>query len=366
MASLDDLAALLHAEGPFLTVYLATPGALAQAQDTIDLRWKNLRKQAAASGAPEAVLAAADPLVDGAHLEGATLAVVATEQGGVLYQAHEPDPPGRDIARWSMLPYVAPLIEWRQSMPAHVVVLTDRIGADIHVFFREQPGVHLEVEGETAHITRSHPGGWSQKRFQQTAENLWEENAADVAARLAEVVAEVDPRLVVAAGDVRALQFMEEHLPGRVLDRLTVIDGGRAVDGGVDAVAEDVVKLVASAVAEDTVALLESFREERGQHDRAADGVAATVAALNRAQVETLLVHDDPDDERTIWFGSEAVPVGLEPADLDDLGVAFPEKGRLVDGLIRAALGTGAAVRIIPTTGANGPADGVGAILRYA
>lgn len=367
MASmLDDLSAVLAHDGPFLTVYLGTPGAVAQAQDTIDLRWKNLRKEAAAGGAPESVLAAVDPLIDGAHEEGATLAVIATEAGEVLYEAHEPDPPARDIARWSALPYITPLLDWRQSMPPHLVVLADRTGADIHVFYREQPGVHVEVEGETQHITRSQPGGWSQRRFQQRAENIWEENATEVAGRLSAVFDSVSPRLVVAAGDVRALQLLEEHLPDKVLDRLSVVDGARAIDGGTDAIADDVVKLVATAVAEDTVAFLEKFREERGQHDRAADGVGPTIDALNRAQVETLLLHDDPDDERELWFGSDGIPVGRSSSDLEDLGVEAPRSGRLIDGLVRAGLATGATIRVIPTTGQNGPADGVGAILRYA
>ncbi|MBV9411271.1 MAG: hypothetical protein JO148_06730, partial [Acidimicrobiia bacterium] len=45
------------------------------------------------------------------------------------------------------------------------------------------------------------------------------------------------------------------------------------------------------------------FREERGQGDRAADGPAATLEAMSRSQVEVLLVHADPDDTRTAWFG---------------------------------------------------------------
>ncbi len=33
-----------------------------------------------------------------------------------------------------------------------------------------------QVEGETEYIRRGAPGGWSQKRFQQRAENTWEHN----------------------------------------------------------------------------------------------------------------------------------------------------------------------------------------------
>jgi hypothetical protein len=77
-----------------------------------------------------------------------------------------------------------------------------------------------------------------------------------------------------------------------------------------------------------------------------------------------LLVHDDPDDERTAWFGADAIPMSSQAGDLKGLGVDSPVEGRLVDVLIRAALGTGAGVRIVPHAG--GPKDQVGAILRWS
>ncbi|MBV9410453.1 MAG: hypothetical protein JO148_02555 [Acidimicrobiia bacterium] len=49
--------------------------------------------------------------------------------------------------------------------------------------------------------------------------------------------------------------------------------------------------------------------------------------------------------------------------DLTDLGVPDATGGALVDVVLRAALGTGAGIRMIP--GAGGPTGGVGAILRW-
>lgn len=364
-ANTGDLAAILAAPGPFATVYLGTAGAVEQAQDHVDVRWKNLRRELAASGAPDHVLDAIDPLTVGAHEQGECLAVVANA-GGVVYAAHEPDPPERDVARWAPLPYMAPLFEWRQSMPAHVVVRADREGADIIAFERGRRTDVEEAGGGRDPLHKAAPGGWSQRRFQQRAENVWEANAKDVADEVTKVAEETEARLVVVAGDVRAVQLLRENLPER-LDRIVhEVEGQRALDSGsIEGIADDVVRLVATAVAEDTVALLAKFREERGQHDRASDGIRATVDALNQARVATLLVHDDPDDERTAWFGEDPVPIGLGADELKGFGLDTVEKGRLVDCLIRAATGTGAEVRIVPSTGPNGPSDGVGAILRY-
>ena len=47
------------------------------------------------------------------------------------------------------------------------------------------------------------------------------------------------------------------------------------------------------------------------------------------------------------------------------LGVDEPVEGRLVDVAVRAALGTGAGIRVVPP-GAAGPTDGMGAVLRWS
>jgi peptide subunit release factor 1 (eRF1) len=122
-------------------------------------------------------------------------------------------------------------------------------------------------------------------------------------------------------------------------------------------------RLVQTAVAEQTVAVLDRFKEERGQADKAADGPAAVVSALQMAMVETLLVHDDPADERVAWFGPEPLQLALSKDDVAGMGVEFPEQARLVDVAVRAAVGSGADVRIVPKAVVT---DGFGAVLRAA
>ena len=108
---------------------------------------------------------------------------------------------------------------------------------------------------------------------------------------------------------------------------------------------------------------LERFREERGQKDHAADGPSATIAALNEARVEILLVPGDVNRTDSAWFGADPIPVALSAEALHQMGIKQPERGPLVDVLIRAALGTGAGVRIIPASSA--PQNGIGALLRW-
>ncbi|MBV8983909.1 MAG: hypothetical protein JO248_05655 [Acidimicrobiia bacterium] len=362
--SAPDLIDVVLGNGPFLTVYLATEAAIENAAQRSELRWKDLRRDLANQGVDDAILEAVDPLVPDAHLKGECLVVIANASG-LLHVSHEPEPPTRDVGRWGAPPMIGPLLEWRQSQVPHVVALVDRKGGDLFVFHPGGGDHHMEAGGADDPIHKAKPGGWSQSRYQRRAENVWEANASDVADALVELVDKEQPRLIAVGGDVRAVELVKQALPARVLDLVGDISGNRTPDGSVDAVAEEVTRLVATAVAADTKDLLAKFREERGQADRAVEGAEDTLAALTRAQVEVLLVHADPDDDRTVWFGPEAIPVSGRSTDLTDLGVAQAEAnaGALVDVAIRAALGTGAGIRMIP--GAGGPTDGIGAILRW-
>jgi hypothetical protein len=370
-AAVPDVAAAFEGTAPFVTVYLGTEAAVEQAAQQNELRWKTLRRDLEDAGAPAEVLAAIDPLVPDAHHRGRTLAVVA-DTAGVRLVRHEPEPPARDAAWVAPLPRVGPLLEWAQTAVPHVVVLADRAGADIIVFTRGADGTDSidapvlsvgEETGDDPDLRKNNPGGWSQRRYQNRAENLWEANAKAVADQVTSLVDKTGARLVVVAGDVRALQFLRDNLPGPVAELLREVDGSRAPGSGLDDIADDVVKLAASVAAEDTVAFLRQFKEERGQGDLAAEGSRATIEALAAARVDTLLIHDDPDDDRTAWFGPEPGMVALEQKTLADMGADNPQQARLVDVAIRAAFTTGAAVRIVPSAGSV--KDGIGAILRF-
>ncbi|MGH9033870.1 MAG: Vms1/Ankzf1 family peptidyl-tRNA hydrolase, partial [Acidimicrobiia bacterium] len=239
----------------------------------------------------------------------------------------------------------------------------DRRGADIVGVSRSGGARQDRTEGRDDPITKVGPGGWSQRRFQQRAENTWAENAGEVAEHTRQMAGRVHARLIVVAGDVRAVAMLEDALPKDLRELLVVTEGGRARDGSTSEIASEVVRQLDTVAARDTVELLRKFREERGQHDRVADGAEATVAALTRSQVEVLLVHDDPDDERQAWFGRDPALIATTPAGAKELGVDDPAAARLPDVVVRAALGTGAGIRVVPAAG--GPRDGVGAILRW-
>jgi hypothetical protein len=358
-----DLSNLVNGPGPFATVYLTTEAAVENAAQRNQVRWKSHRDALLAAGAPQEVVATVDEVVPEAHHEGEGLGVIVRADGAVHVE-HGAAPPQVDRVSWAPLPRLVQLLAWRQSTVAHLIVLADRQGADVGAVAADGRALLREVAGDDTPISKVGAGGWSQRRYQERAENTWEKNAGAVADTVIRLASRIAPRFIAVAGDVRALTLLRQNLPADLAALVQEIGGGPSPDGSDDAVAARVAELIDQAAQSDTAAVLDVFREELGQRDRAADGAEATLAALAAAQVDVLLVHDDGDDERTGWFGPDPTAVAITATTLRDLGVAEPTEGRLVDLAVRAALGTGAGVRAVPDI--DVPTDGLGAILRWS
>jgi hypothetical protein len=346
---------------------LTTDPAIDNAAPRSEARWKSLRADLEQRGIPEEVLSAVDGLVPEAHLHGPRLQVVVCTTGArhVEHGGDPDDATERDEGRWGRAPWLFPILSWRQDTVPHLVVLIDRSGADLFAFRREGPAVHEEVDPPGEPLRRSKPGGWSQRRYQQRAENSWEKGAGDVAKELVRLAERFEPRIIVVAGDVRAVQFLREALPKEIDEIVRVTSGERPNPDGSGGIPQDEIdELVDEVVGRDTDEVLAKFDEELGQGDLAAEGATAVVQALEKAQVEVLLIGDDAEDERTVWIGPEPVHIGMARDRLEAMGVDEPHEARLRDAMVRAAIGTAARVRLLP--GGRGPREGIGAILRWS
>jgi hypothetical protein len=228
-----------------------------------------------------------------------------------------------DIGDW---PRLVGVIEHRQRTLHHIVVETDRAGADIVAFDGGSVVGTEQVEGETLHIHRGHPGGWSQHRFQQRAENTWETNAGSVARSALDLAARIEAVAVMVAGEVRARSLVTDALAGHDFEVINIEAGDP--DG----------------IAEATLRALSDFhaRSQQGiiQQLRNADTSCSTAddvrRALEHGQVETLLVNDRATSD--------------------------PARGDL-DAAVAAALGQGANVIVLPTVAEM--SDGLASINRW-
>jgi len=363
-----EIAKLYTTHGPFVSLYLNTPVAVENAAQRLDTAWRSTRKELLDAGADEATVDALEAAVKDDRTEGNSVVAFASH-GTLLYSRRLPEELGRETALYGGLPYVTPLLSWRQTRVPHVVVLADRTGAEILAYVDDsEPVVSEEVQGSHDVIRRVQPGGWSQLRYQHRAEDSWEGNAREVVDEIDRVARSVDAQAILVGGDVHAVRLIAEHLPEQSKALVHVLEqgGGRANDGGAPFTAAEVMDRMGGIALERLERILDEFQEERGQGDRATDGVRATVEAIRKAQVATLLIHDDPDDDRMLWYADDPSLVACDRSELDGL-TDHCEQGRLADVLIRAAVGTGADVVVVPSSGGSGiPNDGCGAILRYS
>lgn len=325
-SQLDDLRPLAELDGPYLTLLLPAPSAHADAQERFEIEQKNAIKAVSNSWDPDDLVHVEEMLTTMPHDAGAGVLVVRAADGTTLVEfVDDPLEPSAFVGEFARL---APLIESRQRTISHVVVEADKAGADLTAFDGGDVIDTDVVEGDTEHIHRGHPGGWSQRRFQQRAENTWEENADDVADAAHELAERVHARLIAVAGPERAKTMVTAAIEERPVDADV-----RAVEAGdADGIADEVTRLTADVAARDARQAIERAQESMATADVDED----MLTALAAGRVEILLVHDDGD---------------------------VTDQQRHVDRCIRAALNSGADVVVVPNVAVL--EDGVAAVYRW-
>lgn len=288
--AVDDLKELLTHPGPFATIHVQLPSSEIDAGDRAAIRWKNAL-QALGDDYPAERRAELEQLADGFdHAAAAAVVVVQAADGHVLV---EPLTIGLDADRVDVddVPRLVAVLEHRQRTLPHVVVDTDRVGATVAAFDGGSVAEAEVVEGETLHVHRGQPGGWSQRRFQQRAENTWEDNAANVAETARSLGDQVGAVLYAVAGEERAANL--------TVDALGEVPGASVVmieAGTPDGIADETLTAVADLHARLRIEILDRLRGS----DTAVTEPDEVTAALERHQVEVLLVNDNGGGDRRI------------------------------------------------------------------
>src|SRR3954449_8455404 len=197
------------ASGPFATVCADVTHTTETADAELELRVRGIAEQLTQQGAPEPVVEAvrARLLEGNSGGEAGTLrgrALVVAADGSVVLDQALVDAPLREVAEWSPQPDLTPVLRQLPGRVPHIVVLTDRTGADIT--FMGGPGqAHEEetVEGATFQIHKFPGGGWSQHRYQHNVENNWIANADEVAPRSSSMPRRRSPGFFSAPGAAR-------------------------------------------------------------------------------------------------------------------------------------------------------------------
>ncbi len=362
------LSPVLESTGPFATVCADVTHNTENADTEVELRVRAATEKLTEQGAPDAVVEAvrsrlleANEGGEAGTLKGRALVVAA--DGTVVLDEALVDAPLREIAAWSPQPDLLPLLRQLPGRVPHIVVIADRVGADI-TYRGSATEVEEEktVEGDDFHIQRVKVGGWAHHRYQHNAENKWVHNADNVAAQITSMARRLSPRFVLMAGDIRARQILTDRASDLWSDLVVNMDeGGRAAGADREPVERRMTELVAEHEARECAEVLEQI-QAAGAHGLAVTGVGPVVEALRKSQVETLVLADDQPEDATLLVGNGPLELGVDQHDMDALGT----HGTVVPAdraLLAAAIASSAAVVVVPKSTMSG--EPAAAVLRY-
>ncbi|GGM45342.1 Vms1/Ankzf1 family peptidyl-tRNA hydrolase [Dactylosporangium sucinum] len=347
---------LYERTGPWASVYLDASRNTEHAAAALELRWQAARAVIEEDGCGPGTADALEAAVLGHPVRGGPYGLAGFATGGQAVLVRDlPAPPRRAIAAFGPLPHVMPLLaQLGESIP-YVRVLVDRTGGRIEAVDADRLVHSASVEGhEVFPLHRVKVGGWSQPRYQRAAHVSWERNAGDVAEAVTAAARQCDAEIVVVAGDPQARPLLIGRLPEYWQERVVPTDAGAGAtldDATVRAIAER-----ATANAQDAV------NRFRGTD---AGGLPAVVRALQRGQVDTLLIADDPSSTARLWVGPGPAQLSFDRAQLEAMGVAAPQRDRADAALVRAVVCSDAG--LVFAAPDEVPAEGgVAALLRYA
>jgi len=360
---LDRLAAFEPTTFPVLSVYLNTSSN----QHGRDEYASFLRKELKAAGAtfplrsPERISFERDTervttyLSDVLRPSSNTVALFACAGADDFFEHLQLDAPMEDHRLYvGDRPHLYPLARLTDQHPPYAALIADTNAARLFVFGRGATIRTDQVEGTK--VSRNSVGGWSQARYQRRTDNSHQLHAKELVEALERVVREDGVEQIVLAGDDVIIPVLRAQLPQHLADR--IIDILRLDITTAD---HEVLKAATEALRahdEETDAqqvghLLDQYRA----HQLAVVGAEATIAALTRGQVDTLIVSAASDVVLDDTKADSSVPEG---ADVPP-GDGTP----LLEQVVRLARTTGAHISFIEDSALLADVGGVGAMLRY-
>ncbi|MBF6327816.1 Vms1/Ankzf1 family peptidyl-tRNA hydrolase [Nocardia transvalensis] len=353
-----SLRELADHEGPFVSVYVDSIQNTEDAQHQQRLRRRAIRGELTERGAPAALLEAVDDALTTAPPGRAGQAVIAGRDEVLVAEAL-PTPPPQPVVRLSPLPYLLPLLQLREPTTPYVLVIADRSGADIRGVDARGHRLVQTVRGVEHPLHKVGGGGWSHRSLQQHVEDTVRRNVAAVAAEVARLADRAGATLVLVAGETTIRSAVTDALVPRGRRVIQLESGSRAPGSDPEAMEAQVRRILHEEAELRRRAVVELFTQERARaRGLAAQGIAATTAALREANADTLLIDADT-------LGDRAVRVGTDPTQVVPVDLALNRTWlrRADEALPLAALaGRGCVV----TTGRDhAPAEGVGALLRH-
>lgn len=347
----EALSDLYRREGSVSTLYVAlTP-------DTTDPRHTQTQRRGTRqvmldAGSPEADAEAVENLLEEQPGVGNPVSRYLIVRNGEV-EVDElllGDPIAERIGAYG-IPAIIPLLRHRPRELSYVVVEVNREGGEIRLYRLSQlePVLERDIQGDDEYTQKVKVGGWSQKRYQRDAEQIWKRNEGDIAAAVDDIVREHKVELVLVAGDVRAAQLLHDQLSPASKDLAVVVSTNTLADGASnDALEDELHAQIVAVLARDQTDALDRLAAESGRDDGLAEvGIGAVVHALQQAQVDTLILDPPGLGDKTL------IALAAEPwiATAPEEALGAPSLGRVpaADALVRAAVLSDSRVVLVET-----------------
>lgn len=370
---LKDHAQLFELPGPWTTIYVEGSTGTVDGLANDDILPRSIAQKLQDAGAPEEDVTAAmtafgmtakglpDPVTRYVLVNNGEVVINEFLPGGLV---------GLAVTVTGPVPDLTPLVRHAPEDFAYIVAEVGHHGGEVYLRYANGDEAHPRaggpdavIEGDTDHTRKLPGGGWGHRRMQGHAEKVWKMNAGEVASEIDRISAEHRAQLIILAGDIRARQLVADEVSPESRAKLAVIDANsRAAGAEEEPFLEEVQLLVARTMADRQHALLESLSEKEGQGTRtSAVGRGPVIAALQQAQVESLLLESTAWEDETLLALDSAPWVATSEAETAGAGVLGEVPA--VAALLRAAALTDAQVTMYPSGALEGKP--IAALLRW-
>lgn len=248
------------------------------------------------------------------------------------------------------IPSLLELIHAGHDYPPYAVLLADQRDAFLWIMERQTwaRGVQLEAD---SYPRKTQQGGWSQRRYQNRADERVEAFARTIADETRRELTEGDaqvPYLILAADEVMSSALdaaVHETVKQRLLGLVRL-----SIDASMDDIAAAAEPLVEQQERQHEQGAVQAVSDGVGAGGRGVAGPEDTLTALETGQVMTLVVNDDFDAPAWADFTFPVYGAGDRPTEHPAAGdVANIVPIPLTDIAIRLAIQTGADVELVAT-----------------
>ena len=287
---LDRISALFDDPGPFASAYVEVSRADTGNKEAVELTARAAHDELVELGAPAAVAEqVGDRLATVTHWPAPVSRLVVASERGVLLDELTSVHRAQPRHAWGPLPDLAEWVQDASIVVPYVLALVDHAGGRVQSFLDGGPGADREAEttDDSTFVQRVSTGDMSEARIQRSTDHVWAANAREISHEIRRQV-EAGPDLLVLAGDVRSRQLVADELEHLSAEVVQLDHGGRAEDGGDDALADEIREVLRGRLITSRLERLHELGQQLGRGDRMAAGIGDVAEAFVRGQVDTL------------------------------------------------------------------------------